>query len=121
MPVFIQLFIRLGYMVIVFFICRHVNDFFGDPWIFRVSFIDFTVWRFYKAILIDSCITGQRVNQADVRAFGCLYRAHSSIMGIMHVTYLESGTVPRKTARPQCRQTPFMRQLAQRIILIHKL
>ncbi len=42
-------------------------------------------------------------------------------MGIVHVAHLKPGPVTGKTARPERRQTPFVRQLAQRVVLIHKL
>ena len=42
-------------------------------------------------------------------------------MGIVHVTHLKSGTISGKTARAKSGKTPLVGQLAQRIILIHKL
>ena len=42
-------------------------------------------------------------------------------MGIVNVTYLESGTVSGQTTGSQRGQTSLMGQLAQRVILIHEL
>ncbi len=50
-----------------------------------------------------------------------LDRAHSSVMAVMYVTYLESGTVTGQTARAQCGQTTLVGQFCQRVVLIHEL
>ena len=42
-------------------------------------------------------------------------------MRIVYVTNLKSGTLTRQTARSQGRQTTFMRNLSQRVCLVHKL
>ena len=42
-------------------------------------------------------------------------------MRIMDVADFESGTVSRQTARAQRGQTSFVRQLAERVILVHEL
>ena len=51
------------------------------------------VWCLNKSVLIDSCIRCKRVDQTDVRTFRCLDRAHSSVMGVMDISNLESGSV----------------------------
>jgi len=80
-------------MVIILFICGHVDNFVGDTRIFRIGFIDFAVRCLYETVLIDSCIACKGVDQSDVRSLRGLNRTHSSVMGIMYVSYLESGTV----------------------------
>src|SRR5580765_5024299 len=39
----------------------------------------------------------------------------------MHVADLESSTIPGKSARSECRQTPLVRQLCQWVDLVHEL
>ena len=52
-----------------------------------------------KAVLIYPCIGSQGVDQTDVRSLRRLNRAHTSIVRIVNVSHLESGTVSGKTAR----------------------
>ena len=42
-------------------------------------------------------------------------------MGVVNITYLESGAVTGKTTRTQGRQTALMCQLRQRVVLVHEL
>ena len=117
----IQLLIRLRNMITIFFICRHINNFIRNTRILRIRFVHLPVRSLNKSIFIDSCIRCQRVNQSDVRSFRRLNRTHSSVMGIVYVTDLESGTVTGQTTRSQSRQTTFVSQLRQRVVLIHEL
>ena len=63
----------------------------------------------------------QIVNQADVRAFRRLDRAHTAIVGVVNVSDVEGCAVTRQTAGAQCGQTALVRQLRQRVVLIHEL
>ena len=121
MSVRIQLLVRLRYMVIILFVRRHVDYLVGNPRILRIGFVNLAVRRLDEAILVDSRIGRQRVNKADVRSLRGLDGAHSSIMGIMHVADLEACAVSGQTARSQSGQTALVRQLAQRVVLIHEL
>ena len=121
MTFLIQSFIRLRNMEIIFFVRRHIDKFIRNARIFRIGFIDDTIRSLYKSILIDSCITGQGIDQSDVRTFRRFNRAHPSIMRVMHVAHLKSRAVTGKSSRPQSGKTPLVRQLAKRIVLIHKL
>ncbi len=91
--VLIQLGTRLGYMVVIFFIRSHVDDFVGNAGILRVGLIHLSVGRLYKAVLVDPCKGSQGVDQTDVGTFGGLNGAHSSVVRIVDVSDLESGTV----------------------------
>jgi len=121
MTFFIQRLIRLRYMVIVFFVRSHVNYFIRYSRILRITLVDPAIRSLYKTIFINSCIRCKRVDQTDVWSLRRLNRTHSSVMRIMYVSHLKSGTITGQTARSQCRQTSLMRQLTQRVILIHKL
>ena len=83
--------------------------------------IDLAVRSLNESVLVDSGIACQGVDQTDVRTFRRLDRTHSSIVGIVYVTHLESGTVSGQTSRSQGRQTSLVRQLTQRVVLIHEL
>ncbi len=117
----VQRLVCLSHMVIVFFICRHVYNFIGDNRVCRVIVVDLTVRSLHKPILVNPCIAGQRVDQTDIRTLGRLDRAHPSVMGIMYVTNLKSGTIPGKSSWAECGQTSLVGQLTKRVILIHEL
>ena len=91
--VLIQLGTRLSHMVVIFFIRSHVDDFVRNAGILRIGLIDLSVRCLYKAVFIDPCKGSKRVDQTDVGTFGGLNGAHSSVVCIVDVSYLESGTV----------------------------
>ena len=93
MSFFVQRLIRLCYMVIILFISSHIYNLICYTRILRICFVDLAVWCLNKSVLIDSCIRCKRVDQTDVRTFRCLDRAHSSVMGVMDISNLESGSV----------------------------
>jgi len=85
--------IRLCYMVVILFISGHVNNFVSYTRIHRIRFINLTVRCLNKSVLIQLCIRCKGVDQTDVRTLRSLDRAHSSVMGIVNVSNLESGSV----------------------------
>ena len=101
MAFFIKRSICLCYMVIILFISSHVYNFICNDRIHRVRLVNLTVWSLNKTIFINSCVSCKRVNQTDVRTLGSLYRTHSSVVGIVYISNLESGSVSWQTARTQ--------------------
>ena len=77
--------------------------------------------RFDEAVFIDFGIGRQIVDQTDVRTFRRLDRAHTAVMRVVNISNVERRALTRQTARAECRQTALVRQLCQRVILIHKL
>ena len=63
----------------------------------------------------------QRRDQTDVRTFRRFNRADTAVVRRVNVADFESGALARQTARPKSRQTPLVRDLRQRIGLIHEL
>ena len=116
--VFGQRFVRLRDDHHFFFVCRQIVNLVGDSVCF---FIYHSVWRFDEAVLVDDAISGQRADQTDVRTFRRLDRTHSAVVGMVHVTHLEAGSFSRKSARSECRKSSLVRQLGQRIVLVHEL
>ena len=57
--------------------------------------------RFNKAIIVDSGITGQVADQADVRAFRRGDRADAAIVGLMHIADFKAGALAGQTAGAQ--------------------
>ena len=116
--VFIQRLVCLRDGNIVFLICRQIAHVFRYA---LLDFIHFPVRRLHEAELIDTRVIGQRTNQADVRTFWRLNRAHTSIMGIVNVAHLETCALTRKASRSKRRKAAFMCKFGQRIVLIHEL
>ena len=83
--------------------------------------IDLAIRRFDKAELVDTRKARQRRDQSDVRTFRRLDRADAAVVRRVNVADLESGTLTRQTARPESRQTTLVRDLRQRIGLVHEL
>ena len=90
----IQGLIRLCNDKVIFFICCKVYNLICNPWVLRIcSLIYNTVRSLDKAVLVYSCVACQRVDQTDVRTLRRLDRAHTSIVGVVNISNLESGTV----------------------------
>ena len=88
-------------MIIVFFVRCHIDDLIGDHRIFRISLVNLSVRSLYKAVLVDPRIACKVVDQSDIWSFRSLYGTHSSVMGIMHIADLKSGTIPGQTTGAQ--------------------
>ena len=74
-----------------------------------------------KSEVVDLCIHAERRDKSDVRALRRLDRTKTAVVSIVYVTYLESGTLTRQTARTESRQTALMSNLSQRVCLVHEL
>ena len=121
MAFLIERLISLRDMVVILFVRCHVDDFIGDDRILRILVADLAIRRLDKSVLIDAGIGSQRVDQTDVRTFRSLDRAHTSVVRVVDISNLESGTVSGQTARAEGGQTSLMCQLAERVVLIHEL
>ena len=82
---------------------------------------DFAVRRFEEAILIQSGIQRERVDESNVRTFRRLDRAHPAVVAEVHVPDLEPGTLTAESARPEGREATPMGQTRQRVDLVHEL
>ena len=63
----------------------------------------------------------QRADQADVRAFRGLDRAHAAVVRRVDVTDFHAGAVAGQTARAQRGQAALVRQSGERVVLVHEL
>ncbi len=108
-------------VVVILFVSCHVHDLIRDTGSVRVGLVDLAVRSLDESVLVDLCIRSQRVDQTDVRAFRCLNRAHPSIVRVMDIADLESGAVTGQTAGTQRRETSLVRDLRQRVVLVHEL
>src|SRR5207302_543288 len=78
------------------------------------------VRRLDEAELVDPRVARQRRDQADVRTFRRLNRTDASVMRRMDVAYLESRALAREPAGPERRQPALVRDLRQRVRLVHE-
>ena len=83
--------------------------------------IDLAVRRLEEAVLVGARVHGQRVDQADVRAFRRLDRADAAVVRRMHVAHFEAGALARQAARAERRDATLVRHFRQRVVLVHEL
>ena len=114
--VLVEIGVRLGDDVVAFLNGRQILDLVG-----HAATLDLAVRRFEKAVFVQSRIERHRVDQADVRAFGRFDRADAAVVRGMHVAHFEARTLARQTARPEGRNTTLVRDLGQRVGLVHEL
>ena len=110
--------VGLGDDVFILFVCRHIADFVGDA---ARLLIHNAVRRLDKAVFVDARIRGKRADQADVGAFRRLDGAHSAVVRMVNVAHFEAGSVAVEAARAKGGKTALMRQLGQRVGLVHEL
>ena len=92
------------------------DDVVGD-----VAVLDLAVRRLDEPELVDPRVTRQRRDQADVRTFRCFNRTDTPVVRRMHVADLEPGALAGEAAWPQRRESALVRNLRQRVRLIHEL
>ncbi len=74
-----------------------------------------------EAVIVDARKAGERRNQTDVRAFRRFDRADAAVVRRVHVAHFEAGALAGQTAWSKGRETPLVRDLRERIGLIHEL
>src|SRR5205814_2169430 len=87
----------------------------------HASCLDSPIRRLEEAVLVGTRVHGQRVDQADVRTFRRFDRTYTTIVSRMHVAHFEARTLARQAAWAESRDAPLVRDLGQRIVLVHEL
>ena len=95
---------------------REVDHLVGD-----LALLDLAVGALDEAVLVDAREGGERVDEADVGPFRRLDRADAAVVRGVHVAHLEAGALAREAARTQRREAPLVRDLGQRVGLVHEL
>src|SRR5262245_40023031 len=108
--------VRLRDGVLLLLEGREVDDLVGDA-----ALLHAPVRRLDEAEVVDPGVGGERRDQADVRAFRRLDGAHPAVVGGVHVAHLEAGALARETARTEGGETALVRDLRQRVRLVHEL
>ncbi len=112
----VDLGVRLRDHVLAFLDRRQVVDLIGD-----LAVIDLAVRRLEEAVAVGARIHRERVDEADVRTFRGLDRAHAAVVRRVHVAHLEAGALAGQTARAEGRDATLVRDLGQRVGLVHEL
>src|SRR5213082_672776 len=95
---------------------RQVIDAVGDA-----AVVHAPVRRLEEAVVVGARVNREGVDQADVRTFRGLDRAHAAVVGRVHVAHLESGALARESPGTQRRHAPLVSHLRQRVVLVHEL
>src|SRR5437868_10448236 len=108
--------VRLRYEKIFFTIASQIIDLIGDA-----TFLYLAVRRFDKSEFVDPREGAHRADETDVRTFRRFDRANASVVRRMHVAHFEARAIARETAGPKGRQAALVRQLRERVRLVHEL
>ena len=79
------------------------------------------VRRFDEAEVVDARIGRKVGDQADVRTFRGLDRAQAAIVRVVYVAHFKRCAVTRQAAGAERGHTALVRQLCQRVVLVHEL
>ena len=108
--------VRLRDDVPVLLVGGQVVDLVGD-----LALDDLAVRRLDEAERVDPGERRQRADQADVRAFRRLDRAHAAVVRRVDVADLEAGALTGQTTGAERRQAALVGQAGQRVGLVHEL
>src|SRR5437868_377283 len=108
--------VGLGYQVIFFAIAGEIFNF-----VDYAAVHHFAIRRFDEPEFIDAGKGAHGADQTDVRTFRRFDGTNPAVVRRMHVANLESGPIARQTSRSERGQTTLVRQLRQRVRLIHEL
>src|ERR1700674_1279622 len=87
----------------------------------KMSLLDHAVRRFDKPEFVDPRERAHRADETDVRTFRRFDRTNAAVMRRMHVADFESGAIAAQPAGPEGREPALVRQLRERIRLVHEL
>ena len=116
LAVLVELRVGLRDDVVAFLDRRQEVDLVGDLAVRHLA-----IRRLEEAVLVGARVERERVDQADVRAFGRLDRAHAAVVRRVHVAHLEPGALAGQAARAERGHAPLVRDLGQRVRLVHEL
>ena len=95
---------------------REIDHLVGDAAVLHLA-----IRRLDEAVFVHPRKSRERIDQTDIRPFRRFDRADAAVMRGVHVAHFEAGALARQTARAKRRETPLVRDLRQRIGLVHEL
>ncbi|MNC02411.1 hypothetical protein D3C75_497860 [compost metagenome] len=113
---FVQVGVRLSDDVVTFFDSRQVMNFVGYNTVSH-----FTVRSLEEAVFVSLCVHGQGVDQTDVWTFRRFDWTYATVVSRVYVSNFKACTFTGQTAWAECRDTTFVRNLRQWVVLVHKL
>ncbi len=116
MPVLLQRSVGLSDDEVALLGCREVVDLVGD-----LTVDDATVRGLDEAEGVDARERRERTDQADVRAFRGLDRAHAAVVGRVDVTDLDTCAVTAQATGAEGGQAALVGQTRERVVLVHEL
>ena len=116
LPLLVDRRVRLGDDVLLLLERGVEGHLVGDP-----ALLDLAVRRLDEAVLVHAGVGRERRDEADVRAFRRLDRADAAVVRGVDVAHLEAGALAGETARPEGREAPLVRDLGERVRLVHEL
>src|SRR5207248_644268 len=108
--------VRLRDEEILLTIAGQIIDLVGDT-----TLLDFAVRRFDETEFVDPREGAHRADETDVRTFRSFDRTNAAVMRWMHVADFEARAIAAQSAWPEGREPALVRQLRERIRLIHEL
>ncbi len=114
--VFVQVGVRLSNNVVAFFDSRQVVNFIGNHTVGH-----FTIRGLKETVFVSLCVHGQGVDQTDVRTFRRFDWTYATVVRRVYVSNFEACAFTGQTAWAECGDTTFVRNLRQRVVLVHKL
>ena len=103
-------------------LCNAVSPGIQDlDFVHHSAFFHAAVGTLDKAVFVDARKAGERRDQADVRTFRRFNRADAAVVRRVNVANFEARAFAGQTARSKRRETPLVRDLRERIGLIHEL
>ena len=114
--VFVQVGVRLSNNVVAFFDSRQVVNFIGNHTVGH-----FTIRGLKETVFVSLCVHGKGVDQTDVRTFRRFDWTYATVVRRVYVSNFEACAFTGQTAWAECGDTTFVRNLRQRVVLVHKL
>ena len=108
--------VRLGDRQALLLERREVLDLVAD-----LAVAHHAVRRLDEAEVVHAGVGRERRDQADVRTFRRLDRADAAVVRRVHVAHLEARALAGETARPEGREAALVRDLRERVGLVHEL
>ena len=112
----IQVGVRLSDNVVAFFDSRQVVNFVGHNTVGH-----FTIRSLQEAVFVSLCVHGQGVDQTDVWTFRRFDWTYATVVSRVYVSNFKACTFTGQTTWAEGRDTTFVRNLRQRVVLVHKL
>src|SRR5690606_22650287 len=108
--------IRLRDDFALFLVGGEIVDLFGGA-----AVLHETIRRFDEAEFVDARVSGERVDETDVRTFRGFDRADAAVVRRVNVAHFEASTLAVETTRPERGETTLVRDLGERVDLVHEL